>query len=157
MNSAEDIIKDKKCEIVSISHDASIIRACQVIVENKIGAIVIRRNDEFVGIYTDRDLMRNIATPGFNPETARVGDHMTTPLPTVSHTAQLHKLEDMFLGLFVRHVLVEKNGEYIGLISIGDILRANLLEKDRQFKEINTLVSWDYYENWKWGRKKKKE
>ncbi len=82
---------------------------------------------------------------------------MTTPLRTVSHTTQLHKLEDMFLGLFVRHLLVEKDGEYIGLISIGDILRANLLEKDRQFKEINALVGWDYYENWKWGRQKKKK
>jgi signal-transduction protein with cAMP-binding, CBS, and nucleotidyltransferase domain len=62
----------------------------------------------------------------------------------------------MFLGLFLRHLPVEKEGETIGLISIGDILRANLLEKEKQFKELNAFVSWDYYENWKWGRKKKK-
>lgn len=62
----------------------------------------------------------------------------------------------MFLGLFLRHILVEKEGEYIGLLSIGDVLRAGLLEKDRQFREINKFFSWDYYENWKAGRKKKR-
>ena len=67
----------------------------------------------------------------------------------------LHKLEEMFLGLFVRHLLVEKDGDYIGLVSIGDVLRANLLEKDRRFKEINDFVSWDFYENWRIGRNKK--
>ena len=60
---------------------------------------------------------------------------MTAPLRTVSHRTRLHKLEEMFLGLFLRHLLVEKEGEYIGLISIGDVLRANLLEKDEKFKE----------------------
>ncbi len=152
MNSAEEIVKDKICEIVSISHDESIIKACQVIVKNKIGAILVKKNDEFVGIYTERDLIRNIAIPGFDPETARVGDYMTTPLQTVSHTTQLHKLEEMFLGLFVRHLLVEKKGEYIGLISIGDILRANLLEKDKNFTKCNAMVNWEHYEKWKLGR-----
>ena len=62
----------------------------------------------------------------------------------------------MFLGLFVRHLPVDKDGETIGMISIGDVLRASLLEKEQQFKELNEFVNWDYYENWKWGRKKKK-
>jgi hypothetical protein len=51
-------------------------------------------------------------------------------------------------------LIIEKESRCIGFISIGDVLRAGLIEKDRQFKEINALVSWDYYENWKWGRKK---
>ena len=62
----------------------------------------------------------------------------------------------MFLGLFLRHLLIEKEGEFIGMLSIGDVLRAGLLEKDQQFKEISDFVSWDYYENWKAGRSKKK-
>jgi hypothetical protein len=59
--------------------------------------------------------------------------------------------------LFLRHLIIEKDGEHIGFLSIGDVLRANLLEKDRQFQEINALVGWDYYEDWKWGRKNKKK
>jgi CBS domain-containing protein len=61
----------------------------------------------------------------------------------------------MFLGLFVRHLLIEKEGEYIGMLSIGDVLRASLLSKHRQFAELNEFVSRDYYENWRMGRDKK--
>jgi len=42
------------------------------------------------------------------------------------------------------------------MLSIGDVLRASLLAKDRQFKELNEFVSWDYYENWQLGRNKKR-
>ncbi len=62
----------------------------------------------------------------------------------------------MFLGLFLRHLLIEKDGEYIGMLSIGDVLRASLLAKARQFQELNEFVSWDYYENWQLGRNKKR-
>ena len=157
MNTAEEIVKDKKGGIVTISHDQTIRKACQVMIEKKIGAILVTKNGEFVGIWTERDLMRNIVTPGFDPETYRVGDYMTTPLHTASHTTRLHKLEEMLLGLFVRHLLVEKDGKFIGLISIGDILRASLIEKARQFQEINEFVNWDYYENWRLGRRKSAE
>ena len=125
-------------------------------VDNKVGAIVIKKNEDFVGIWTERDLLRNITEDGFDPRTAKVGDYMSSPLYTASHDTHIYKLQEMFLGLFVRHLVVEKEGDYIGFISIGDVLRAGLLEKDRQFKEINELVSWDYYEDWKWGRKQRK-
>ena len=155
MKTAEDIVKDKQYEIVSVSYDQTIQQACRLMVDNRIGAILVKKNDDYVGIWTERDLLRNITKPGFDPQTARIGDYMTSRLHSVSHDTPLHKIQEMFLGLFLRHLPVEKEGETIGLISIGDILRTNLLEKEKQFKELNAFVSWDYYENWKWGRKKR--
>jgi len=156
MKTAEDIIKDKQREIVSISSDQTVYQACRKMVDNKIGAILVKQNDEFVGIWSERDLLRNITSEGFDPKKAKVGDYMTSPLRSASHSTRIYRLEEMFLGLFLRHILIEKEGEYIGMLSIGDVLRAGLLEKDRQSKEINDFVSWDYYENWKAGRRKKR-
>jgi signal-transduction protein with cAMP-binding, CBS, and nucleotidyltransferase domain len=152
MNNAEEILRDKNRETVFISHNETIIKACQVMVESKIGALLVKNQDEFVGIWTERDLLRYITTPGFDPNTALVGDYMTTPLYTVAHTTRLHKLEELFLGLFVRHLLVEKEGDVVGLISIGDVLRANLLEKDKNFNACNEFVTWEHYEKWREGR-----
>ena len=154
MKTAEDILKDKQRDIVSISWDRTVYQACRKMVDNKIGAILVKKNEEYVGIWSERDMLRNITSEGFDPKTEKVGDYMTSPLRTASHRTRIYKLEEMFLGLFLRHLLIEKDGEYIGMISIGDVLRAGLLEKDRQFKEINDFVSWDYYENWKAGRGK---
>jgi CBS domain-containing protein len=156
MKIAEDIVKDKKSEIISISPDETVQQACTIMLNHKVGAIVVKENDDYIGIWTERDLLRNITTDGFNPSTSRVGDYMTAPLHNVSYDASLYQIGDMFLGLFVRHLLVEKEGECIGIISTGDVLRANLIEKDQKFKELNSFVSWEYYEDWKWGRKKKK-
>ena len=156
MKTAEDIIKDKQRDIVYISWDQTVHQACREMIDNKIGAILVKKDDEFVGIWSERDLLRNITAEGFDPQKAKVGDYMTSPLRSASHRTRIYKLEEMFLGLFLRHILIEKDGEYIGMLSIGDVLRAGLLEKDRQFKEINDFVSWDYYENWKAGRRKKR-
>jgi len=61
----------------------------------------------------------------------------------------------MFLGLFIRHIPVEKDGDDIGLLCIGDVLRAGLFAQDLQIKELNAIGSWEYCENWRWPRKKK--
>jgi signal-transduction protein with cAMP-binding, CBS, and nucleotidyltransferase domain len=156
MKTAADIVKEKKKDIVSIPFDQTIHQAARIMIENKIGAILVTKNDEYVGIWSEKDLLRHITDPGFDPKIAKIGDFMSSPVRSAPHDAAIYKLEEMFLGLFVRHLLVEKEGAYIGLISIGDVTRASLLEKEQKFKELNSFVSWEYYENWKRGRKKKK-
>jgi len=156
MITAEDILEDKQRDMVSIAWDQTVYQACRKMVDNKIGAILVKKDDEFVGIWSERDLLRHITSEGFDPKKAKVGDYMTSPLRTASYSTRIYKLEEMFLGLFLRHLIIEKEGEYIGMLSIGDVIRAGLLEKDRQFKDISDFVSWDYYENWKAGRSKKK-
>ena len=156
MKTAKDILEDKQRDIVSIAWDQTVHQACRKMVDNKIGAILVKKDDEFVGIWSERDLLRHITSEGFDPKKAKVGDYMTSPLRTASYSTRIYTLEEMFLGLLLRHLIIEKEGEYIGMLSIGDVLRAGLLEKDRQFKDISDFVTWDYYENWKAGRSKKK-
>ena len=155
MKTAEDIVHDKKVEIVTIDWDKTVLEACHKMIEHKIGAIVVEKHNDLVGVWSERDLLNNITNKKFDASVAKVGDYMNHPLHTAPFDTPISKLEEMFLGLFIRHLVIEKDGHYIGFISIGDVLRANLLEKDQQFKKINTLVSWDYYEDWKWGRKKR--
>jgi CBS domain-containing protein len=154
MNTAEDIVRDKQRDIVSISWDQTVQEACLEMVDRKIGAILVEKDGKFVGIWTERDLLLKMTEEGFDPQTAKIGDHMSTPLKTAPHSTRIHKLTEMLLGLYLRHLPIEKNGEFIGLLSIGDILRASLIEMDYQLKQINAFVTWDYYENWREGRKK---
>jgi signal-transduction protein with cAMP-binding, CBS, and nucleotidyltransferase domain len=155
MHTAEDIVKDKHREIVSIAWDRTIQEAIQKMVERKIGAILVRKEDTFVGIWTERDLLRKMTEEGFDPKAAKIGDHMSSPLKTAPHSTRIHKLQEMMLGLYIRHLPIEKDGEFIGLLSVGDVLRASLIDMDHQLKEINAYVTWDFYENWREGRQKK--
>ena len=60
-----------------------------------------------------------------------------------------YQLMDKFLGRRVRHLLIEEDGEYIGLLSVGDVMKANLQQKNEEFEKLNQMVSLEYYENWK--------
>ncbi len=152
MKTAEDIILDKKNATVSITKTQTLSEAIDLMNHSKIGAILVEEDGNIVGIWTERDYLRGSSDPTFDPKSAPVGQHMTSPLHFAKHDASLTELEEMFLGLYVRHIPVKKEDRFIGMVSIGDVLRANLLEKDRQIKELNSMASWQYYENWGWDR-----
>jgi len=155
MKTAGDILKEKDKEIVCISSDKTVRDAIQLMNDNNIGAILVKKNDQIVGIWTERDLLHNMNLPGFNPDADLIEDYMTTKLHKTGHDTSILKINEMFLGLFIRHIIVEKDGDFIGLLSIGDVLRASLIEQDRQIKSLNKISSWEYYENWGWPRNKK--
>ena len=156
MKTAEDILNEKRRDAVWIAGDRTVMDAVKVMVDNSIGAILIKEGDRYVGIFSERDLLRNTADPNFDPATARVSDFMSRPLHCAPHDMPLIRIKEKFLGLFIRHLVVEKEGRQIGMLSIGDVLRASLLEQDMQIKELNAVAGWEHYDDWGWDRKKRK-
>jgi CBS domain-containing protein len=154
LKTAEDIILDKNNDIVHVTKTQTVAEAIDLMNANKIGAILVKEDDEMIGIWTERDYLRGSSNPAFDPKNAQIGDHMTSPLHFSAHDATLTELEEMFLGLYVRHIPIKKDNRFLGMVSIGDVLRANLLAKDRQIKELNSMASWQYYENWGWDKEK---
>ena len=151
MKTAEDILAIKGSEVVSVTPEATIREALHIMVAHKIGAILIMDGGRVAGIWTERDLMRHILVEGFDPDTARMADHMVAHIRFAAHDDSIYSLMDQFLGLRFRHLPVEKDGEFIGLLSIGDVLKACLHEKTQEFEELHGMVNWEYYEEWKWN------
>jgi len=154
MKTAEEIWKEKERQLVTVTADTTIYDALQIMVRNKIGAILVTQDDKIVGIWTERDLMEDIVEKGYDIKNTPIGDYMTTGLKTVHHTATVYNMLDKYLGMRLRHLIVEKDGEYIGMLSMGDVIRASLLEKTGELEKLNQIVSWEYYEDWKWKAKK---
>jgi signal-transduction protein with cAMP-binding, CBS, and nucleotidyltransferase domain len=150
MKTASDLIKAKGSEIVCVPTGTSVLDALRKMNDRKVGAILVTHDDKPVGIWTERDLMRNILEAGFDPKTVRIEDYMTKDLIFAPHTDTVYNLMDKFLGLRVRHLLIENDGETIGMVSSGDVMKASIQEKDGELRQLNTMVGWDYYENWCW-------
>jgi hypothetical protein len=77
--------------------------------------------------------------------------HAAPRHPSISKERDL-KTEEAFRGLYLRHVPATKNC-LLGVVSIRDVVRANLLDKDREIRELKSVASWQYDENWGWDRK----
>jgi CBS domain-containing protein len=153
MITAEDILKEKTQQLVTVPLEATVYEAIEKMTAHRIGAILIKKEDQIIGIWSERDFLRNTLEPGFDPKIAKIVDYMQTELKTAPFDTPIIKLEEMFLGLFIRHILITKNEQYLGVLSIGDVIRAILLERDREIQSLHAKGSWEYYENWGWHQK----
>lgn len=152
MKSAEEILYEKGTKIITVNGQTSIDNAIRTMLENKIGAIIIEEKGDVVGIWTERDLLRNVSIDKVDTESALIKDHMTKSIISAPHDDTVYNLMDKFLGKRLRHLLIEKNGKYVGLLSVGDVIKATLQEKTDELNDLKTMVSWDYYEDWKWSK-----
>ena len=119
MKFAGDLLEGKNADMIAAEADQTVLEALRIMVEKNIGAILVKQDDRIVGIWTEKDYVRNSLQAGFDPQTARIGDYMTTTLHKASYTTPIPKLQEMYLGLYTRYVMIEKEGQYVGLLSIG--------------------------------------
>ncbi|MEJ2051024.1 MAG: CBS domain-containing protein [Calditrichota bacterium] len=153
MKTAEEILQDKDGKLIKASPETTIIEALRIMIKNQVGAILVEKNGDIIGIWTERDLMRNTVNENFDPRTAKLGDYMTTGLVSAPHNDTVFHLLDKFLGMRIRHLLIKKDEKFIGMLSTGDVIKASMQEKDLEMKKLNAMVSWEYYENWQWRKK----
>ena len=149
MKTAEDILKEKNKEMICVTPGTSIFDAARTMVVNNIGSVIVKEGDTIHGIYTERDFLHDSVKEGCDLRNSPVRDYMTCNLIFASYDDPLYKLQDMMLGMRIRHLLIQKDNRYIGLLSAGDVTRASLNESEKQIKS----VSWSYYEDWKWKKK----
>ena len=155
MYTAEDIINEKSHDIISTSPDSTVADALKIMLEKRIGAIAIKDNENYVGIWTERDLMLNVVTEGFFSKTSIIRDVMSTELKTAKYNESVFALQDKMLGERIRHLFIEKDGNIIGILSTGDIIKTILNDRNKELHELNAIVNFDYYENWKFKKKNK--
>jgi signal-transduction protein with cAMP-binding, CBS, and nucleotidyltransferase domain len=149
MKVAQDLIKDKNREIVSTPADTTIADAAILMRRENVGSLLVTENDAIVGIWTERDLVRDAAEKDFDIHSAQIGSYMSNPLITCEWNDSVYSLMDKYLGLHIRHLVVNKDGQHIGLLSARDVMRATIHEKDRELGELNASMGWQYYEEWK--------
>jgi signal-transduction protein with cAMP-binding, CBS, and nucleotidyltransferase domain len=155
MKTAGDIVLEKGGKIVSVPPEITILDALQYMIKKRVGAVIIMEKETPIGIWTSRDLMRNTILNRFDPSTSLIKDYMQSPILSAPHTDTAFNLMDKFLGLRINHLLVEKDGAYIGLLSSGDVMKATIQEKTDELSRLNKIVSWKYYEEWQWRPSKK--
>jgi signal-transduction protein with cAMP-binding, CBS, and nucleotidyltransferase domain len=150
METAKNMLADKGREIVSVPVGTTLFATLEKMNQNKVGAILVTRDEKIIGIWTERDLMQDVIQAGFDLKSALIEEYMTTQLVSAPHTDTVYNLMDKFLGLRLRHLLIEEDGNIIGLVSSGDVMKCVIHEKDADLKQLNSMVSWDFYEDWKW-------
>jgi signal-transduction protein with cAMP-binding, CBS, and nucleotidyltransferase domain len=149
VNVAEDLIRDKDRALVSVDGSVTIGEGIKLMARENVGCLLVSGSDgKIEGIWTERDLVHNIADNGFGLESHAISRYMSSPVLSCRWDDSVYSLMDKFLGLRIRHILVEKDGDYIGLLSVGDVMKSVIRAKDHDLAQANSKLSWDYYEEW---------
>ena len=117
-------------EVVALDESAPCREAARLMEERRIGAVAVRKGDRMVGIVTERDLATRVVARGTSPDTP-IGQVMRSDLPTISKSASEQECSDLMRDNVTRHLLVDDGGRVAGIISMRDVIR--LMLDDKQF------------------------
>jgi CBS domain-containing protein len=138
MRSIKAIIGDR--ETVVVDPTVSIETAARAMAAHNIGAVPVVDGDRLSGIFTERDVLTRVVAASLNPATTSVGEVMSTDLVI----AEVHESYESCLMRMqqacVRHLIVLDNGRLAGIVSLRDILAADIDEKAEAITLLNAYV-----------------
>ncbi|MBC8466042.1 CBS domain-containing protein [bacterium] len=127
-----ELLKKKGNNVLTTDADLSLRNTIKIMIEARVGSVlVVNEQKQPIGIYTERDFLKQ-AIECKNLDEIKVGDVMTTDLIIVTPDEDIDRALSTMTGKRLRHLPVIENKELIGIISIGDIVKAKL--KDSQFE-----------------------
>ena len=137
-----DILKGKSTSIISVTSDQSVEEALALLAQHRIGAVlVIDAGGSIAGILSERDLVRAMSRHGKAVFDKKVGDLMTTPVVTCTPKDPVGAIEGMMTSQRFRHVPVVDDGRLVGIVSIGDVVKARIEEAEAEVDALRRYIA----------------
>ncbi len=147
MQRASDLLKSKSKEVWFVPPDATVFEALRLMGEKEIGALIVRDSGNKVhGIITERDYARKIALQGKTSRDTLVKDVMTPAdkMFTVKPETSVDDCMVLITGKRIRHLPVYDGDRFIGLISIGDVVKSIISAKDTLIDQLSNYIAGKY-------------
>jgi CBS domain-containing protein len=138
MRSIRAILGDR--ETIVVASSASIADAARLMSTHHIGALPVLDNDRLVGIFTERDVLTRIVAAGRNPDATLVGDAMSTELVVADVNESYEVCLARMQQAHVRHLLALQDGRLAGIVSLRDVMAADVDEKAEELTLLNAYV-----------------
>ena len=132
----------KGSDVATVSAERSVGDAVHLLRERRIGAlVVVDGQGPLAGILSERDVVRALAEDGPDVTARRVRDLMTADVVTCEPATTVTTLMTIMTERRIRHVPVVEDGHLVGLVSIGDVVKARVDELERERRELLDYVS----------------
>jgi CBS domain-containing protein len=135
-----EILRSKGDTVITISPDATVHEAMQLLVKHNIGSVVVL-DGTIRGILTERDLLRAGAEDPNRFFDARVHELMTTQVITASPGADLQQVMNIMTERRIRHLPITSGGQLRGMISIGDVVNALRQDMETENRFLHAYIA----------------
>ena len=133
-----DLIKDNATHTITAKQ--TVLEAAREMVANNIGAILVLREGELVGIFSERDLMKRVVAEGRDPARTRVSEVMTANPLTVDMRESIEHCMVLMKEHGFRHLPICDGKKLKGIVSLRDILLRDLTERDEEVRMMRAYI-----------------
>jgi len=141
MTTVKQILEAKGHEVWSVPPDATVYDALRIMAEKNIGALLVLEADKLRGIISERDYARKVVLKGkFSRETP-VAEIMSTNVVTVRPDHSIEECMALMTDKRIRHLPVLENEKLVGIISIGDVVKAYISEQEFTIKQLENYIT----------------
>ncbi len=127
--------------VYAIGPQATVLEALERMAQHDIGALLVMEGEELVGIFSERDYARKLVLLGRFSRDTRVEEVMTKEVVTIRPEADLAEAMRLMTEYRVRHLPVVEGGKVVGVISIGDAVKAIITEQEMLIEELSRYIS----------------
>ena len=136
MKTIRQIIKEKESNIWSTSPETHVFDALSLMAEKSVGALLVMEDQRIIGIFSERDYARKVILKGKSSKDIFVREIMSTNVRFITPEQTCDQALGLMTEKKIRHLPVMNDDELIGIVSIGDLVKAVI---DDQKKTINKL------------------
>jgi CBS domain-containing protein len=138
------ILEQKGGMVLSVDSTDSVYNAICLMAEVNIGAVLVQKDDNIAGIFTERDYLQKVALKSLSSKLTPVKDVMTTPVISAEPTDTMQKCMETMTTCHCRHLPIVENGKLLGIISIGDLVKRMLVEKQAEVENLSAYITGTY-------------
>jgi CBS domain-containing protein len=147
MQTVKDLLKERKKEIISVQPKATVFEALKIMGEKEIGSVMVMdQKGKVVGILSERDYARKVILKGKTSRETLVEEIMTPSekMYTVKPETSVEDCMVVITGKRVRHLPVFDGDKFVGLVSIGDVVKSMLIARDSMIEHLSDYISGKY-------------
>jgi CBS domain-containing protein len=138
------ILKLKGSTVFSVSPEATVFEAIQVMADKNVGALLILESERLVGIISERDYTRKVALLGRVSKEIKVREVITSPVIHVSPNHTVQECMRLMTDHHVRHLLVLEGDRVVGIVSIGDLVNWIISAQDAALSQMERYITGQY-------------
>lgn len=141
MPTAHDILRHKGRSVHSVRPTDTVLTALSTMAEHDVGAVLVVEGGEIVGVLSERDYARKVALVGRSSRDSPVSAIMTTEVVSVTPQRSVEECMALMTERRVRHLPVIENRRVVGVISIGDLVKAMIDEQAFTIRELKSYIA----------------
>lgn len=141
MQTVKQLLQAKGSRVWTVAPDASMLDALRIMADRNIGALVVVERGEVVGIVSERDYARKIVLHGKTSRDTPVREIMTSAVVFVRPTQTIQDCMAQMTERHIRHLPVLEDGKLVGLISIGDVVKAIIAQQEFMIAQLEQYIT----------------